>query len=37
VEIDNLPLKRWIQGRHTHALDRLSGRVKALRPRPRPV
>jgi len=35
VEIDNLPLKEWIRGRHANALDQLAGRVKAPRARPR--
>lgn len=35
VEIDNLPLKEWIRGRHANALDQLAGKVKAPRPRPR--
>jgi spore coat protein CotH len=35
VEIDNLPLKAWIRGRHTNALDQLAGKVKAPRSRPR--
>jgi hypothetical protein len=35
VEVDNLPLKAWIRGRHTNALDQLAGKVKAPRSRPR--
>lgn len=35
VEIDNLPLKQWIRGRHTNATDQLAGKVKAPRSRPR--
>ncbi len=35
VEIDNLPLKAWIKGRQTNALEQLAGKVKAPRSRPR--
>jgi spore coat protein CotH len=35
VEIDDLPLKDWIHGRHTNALEQLAGKVKARRSKPR--
>ncbi|MSU34823.1 MAG: hypothetical protein EXS36_06870 [Pedosphaera sp.] len=34
VEIDNMPLKDWIAGRHAHALGQLEGRVRRTPPRP---
>ena len=35
VEIDNLPLKRWIAGRDNQVREELAGRVRGLWPRPR--
>ncbi len=35
VEIDNMPLKDWVQGRHNHVRDQLDGKARGTRPRPR--
>ena len=35
VEIDNMPLKDWVEGRHAHVRDQLEGKVRGTRPRPR--
>ena len=35
VEIDNMPLKRWVAGRHGQATGELEGRLRGTRPRPR--
>lgn len=35
VQIDNMPLKDWVEGRHAHVRDQLDGKVRGTRPRPR--
>jgi spore coat protein CotH len=35
IDIDNMPLKKWIEGRARHARDQLEGKVRGTRPRPR--
>ncbi len=35
VEIDNMPLKVWIAGRHAQTTGELEGRLRGTRPRPR--
>lgn len=35
VEIDNIPLKLWISGRHNHVKNQLDGQTRGRRPRAR--
>lgn len=35
IEVDNMPLKKWIEGRARHAREQLEGKVRGTRPRPR--
>ena len=35
VEVDNIPLKKWIEGRAIHVQDQLDGKVRGTKPRPR--
>ena len=35
IDIDNMPLKAWIEGRAQHAREQLDGKVRGTRPRPR--
>ncbi len=35
VEVDNIPLKKWIEGRARNVQDQLDGKVRGTKPRPR--
>jgi hypothetical protein len=35
VQVDNVPLKDWIEGRSSNVRDQLEGKVRGTRPRPR--
>lgn len=35
VQVDNVPLKDWIEGRHSNVKDQLEGKTRGTRPRPR--